>query len=110
MIKETIRTLFASGDIDGIIHQVDMILEDRNQIRAENIGLKHEIHRLAEALAKITEPNTGKSILEEPRPPFGTRYAVTKPKQSQITERPPPPAPLKTSKPKPSKEALDLDL
>lgn len=94
MIQNAIRELFAAGDIEGIIHQVDILMEDRARVRAENDGYRHEIRRLAQAFANITEPHTGRPIVE------GT------------TKKTPNPSPTPKSKtsPKASKDTLDLDL
>lgn len=102
MIQDTIRSLFAAGNIDGIIHQVETLLEDRKRVRLENEGFKHEIRRLAQAFANITEPATGRPITEKPERP--ERPVRSTDAQTLVRT-------MNTPKPsKPSKEALDLDL
>lgn len=104
MIPDTIRTLFAAGDLDGILHQVEILMDDRNRVRAENDGYKHEIRRLAIAFANITEPHTGR-LVSEPRP--------TPVRTTEAPLRAQPKSPVRTMnepKPKPTKETLDLDL
>ena len=104
MIADTVRTLFASGDLPGILHEIEILMEDRARVRAENEGYKHEIRRLTSAFANITEPTTGRPIAE-PRLPKPSQNNA-QPNTRQNNGRP-----KVEPKSKPTKDALDdLDL
>jgi cell division septation protein DedD len=115
MIDDTIRTLFVAGDLDGILYQIEILMEDRARVRAENDAHKHTIHRLSVAFANITEPKTGLPIKSpspspNPSPKPTTPVRTTGAKPGAKPQPKPPVRTMNPPKPKPSKEALDLDL
>lgn len=63
-LPSLIRDLFSAGDLPAILHQLALLNDDRLRVREENLGLKHEIRRLAQSFAAITEPATGRLITD----------------------------------------------
>lgn len=87
-----ITNYFKDGRLDLILSLFETLKSQRDRAERNVDAYKHEIHVLATRFADITEPHTGKKLVESSKPRTGGAAAGPTP-----NAKPKPPAPPKSS-------------